>query len=103
MKLPFFTYGLGIILGAGVGETDFSGGWLEALKATGIVGICAFVLMRLEPRLRAVEAAIDRLARTMAVSFTALPYVIDAVKTQMQGIIRECDDAAAKRGEKGTG
>jgi hypothetical protein len=73
--------------------------WGELLKAGGVAAICAFVLVRLEPRLRGVESAIDRLTRMIAVMMSELPHVIEAVKGQCRDMQKELDRSAQDRGE----
>lgn len=73
--------------------------WGELIKAGGIAAICAFVLVRLEPRLRGVERSIDRLSRAILLLISELPHCIDAVKTQCKAGLSELDTAAQSRGD----
>lgn len=67
----------------------------------GAVGVVlAFVLWRLEPRMRGAECAIDRLARAIAILITELPHVLQGAKTQCAQLNEELDAAARARGEK---
>lgn len=99
MKTVVLSAYLGMIfVGASTPSAGFD--WGELIKAGGIAAICAFVLVRLEPRLRGVESAIDRLTRMIAVMLGELPHVIEAVKTQCSDMRRELDQAATQRGDK---
>lgn len=73
--------------------------WLEMVKAGGVFAICAFVLTRLEPRLRAMEAAIDRLTRSILMTMLEIPHIMEHVKTQSRDMLKELDAAAAARKE----
>jgi hypothetical protein len=67
----------------------------------GICGaILAWTLWRAEPRLRGIEAAIDRLTRMIAIMLTELPHVLEGAKAQCRVMDRELDAAARARGEK---
>lgn len=67
----------------------------------GAVGvILAFVLWKLEPRMRGAECAIDRLTRAIAIMLTELPHVLDGAKRQCAQLEAELDDAARARGEQ---
>ena len=54
--------------------------WGTLIKDTGLAGICGYVLIRLEPRLRAIESAIDRLAQLLHLIFEKLPDSMSAVR-----------------------
>lgn len=74
--------------------------WTTSLLQLGGVGGClVWFMFRSEPRLRAIEAAIDRMARSIMLLVGALPSANDAQKAQAKGIIREIDDASKARGE----
>lgn len=79
-------------------------GFMEILKQLsnygGIAVVLAWLLWKSEPRLRAIEAAIDRLVRLLAIFMIELPHVIEAVKTQCRDIIKETDKAAKERGDE---
>lgn len=67
----------------------------------GAVGvILAFVLWKLEPRMRGAECAIDRLTRAIAIMLTELPHVLEGAKRQCAQLNSELDEAARARGDK---
>lgn len=70
------------------------------INVGGIGVVLAWLLWKSEPRMRGIEAAIDRLTRMIAVFLIELPHVIDAVKLQAREAQADCDRAAAERGEK---
>lgn len=83
--------------------------WFGPLLQLGGVGAClAWFMFRSEPRLRAIEAAIDRASRTMIVMTIAIANVLEALKwhsanavrLQAEPIERELDDAAKLREAK---
>lgn len=80
--------------------------WLMPLLQFGGVGVCLIWFMfRSEPRLRAIEAAIDRITRALIVLSIAIANALEAlkwhaaesIKIQADPIIRELDDAHEKR------
>lgn len=74
--------------------------WITPLLQLGGVGGCLIWFMfRSEPRLRSIESAIDRMARSIMLLVGSLPSANDAQKLQARGLIREIDDAAKARGE----
>lgn len=74
--------------------------WTTSLLQLGGVGGClVWFMFRSEPRLRAIESAIDRMARSIMLLVGALPSANEAQKLQAKGLIREIDDAAKSRGE----
>lgn len=74
--------------------------WTTSVLQLGGVGGClVWFMFRSEPRLRQIEAAIDRMARSIMLLVGALPSANEAQKQQAKGIIREIDDAAKLRGE----
>jgi hypothetical protein len=75
--------------------------WTQSVIQLGGVGGCLIWFMfRSEPRLRQIEASIDRMARSIMLLVGSLPSANPAQKIQAEGIIREIDEAAAKRGDK---
>lgn len=74
--------------------------WITSLLQLGGVGGCLIWFMfRSEPRLRGLEASIDRMARSIMLIVGSLPSANDAQKLQARGLIREIDEAAKARGE----
>lgn len=80
--------------------------WLWPLLQFGGVGVClAWFMFRSEPRLRAIESAIDRMTRSMIVLSIAIANVLEAlqwhaaksIKTQSEPIERELDEAQKAR------
>lgn len=64
----------------------------------GAVGAClVWFMFRSEPRLRAIEAAIDRMARSILLLVIALPTSNQTTKEQAKGIQQELDDAQKAR------
>lgn len=73
-------------------------GW-EPLIQFGIAGVVlGWFMFMTEPRLRAMEASIDRMARSVLMLVIALPHATEATKSQAHGIIAELDEAARQRG-----
>lgn len=67
----------------------------------GVCGvILAWTMWRAEPRLRGIEAAIDRLTRMIAIMLTELPHVLQGAKDQCRVVMGELNVAARNRGEK---
>lgn len=67
----------------------------------GVCGlILAWTLWKAEPRLRAIERAIDRLTMMIAVMLTELPHVFDAAKAQAVAMVEQLKDAARDRGDR---
>jgi hypothetical protein len=98
MKLYTFGAFMGLqLFASSIPSAGFD--WGELIKAGGVAAICAFVLVRLEPRLRGVEKSIDRLARAMVIMISELPHVIVAVQLQCKTLQGELDRAAIERGE----
>jgi anaerobic C4-dicarboxylate transporter len=100
MKTMVLMAYMATVVAQAAGGSPMSFDWGEVIKAGGIAAICAFVLARLEPRLRGVEAAIDRVTRMIAVMLGELPHVIDAVKNQCRDMEKELDRAAQQRGDQ---
>lgn len=74
--------------------------WLMPLLQFGGVGVCLIWFMfRSEPRLRAIEAAIDRAARAMIVLSIAIADMLGskAIKLQAEPIQKELDDVIERR------
>ncbi len=77
-------------------------GWLGLAAQYGVMGIMlAWFMMRSEPRLRAIEAAIDRSSRAQLVLAMASPFLSQAGKEQVQAAIAEVDAAINARQNKG--
>lgn len=80
--------------------------WISPLLQLGGVGAClVWFMFRSEPRLRAIEAAIDRITRSLIVLSFAIANALEAIgwhaaksiKLQAEPIDRELDDAAKDR------
>jgi len=83
--------------------------WLSSLLELGGVGVClAWFMFRSEPRLRAIEAAIDRVTRSLIVLSIAIANALEAlkwqaaqsIKLQAEPINAELDEAAKARDGK---
>jgi hypothetical protein len=81
-------------------------GWISPLLQFGGVGVClAWFMMRSEPRLRAIEAAIDRITRALIVLSISIAsalealhwYAAKAIRVQAEPIEKELDEAAKLR------
>jgi hypothetical protein len=81
--------------------------WFTPLLQLGGVGAClVWFMFRSEPRLRAIEAAIDRFSRTLIVLSFAIANALEAIqwhaaksiKLQAEPIDRELDQAEKGRG-----
>lgn len=71
---------------------------ISPLIQLGAVGAClAWFMFRSEPRLRAIEGAIDRMARAILLLVIALPNATAATREQAKGIQQELDDAQKTR------
>lgn len=80
--------------------------WISPLLQFGGVGVCLIWFMfRSEPRLRAIEAAIDRVTRALIVLSIAIANALEAlqwhaaksIKAQAEPIDRELDEASHGR------
>lgn len=68
------------------------------LVNVGAIGvILAWFLWKHEPRIKAIEDALDRLSRTQLLFLIELPHVSDAAKREAKIIIQEIAEAEAKR------
>jgi hypothetical protein len=92
---------LALLISLILAETLPEGFSFMPLINIGAVGvILAFVLWKLEPRMRGAECAIDRLTRAIAIMLTELPHVLEGAKRQCSQLNTELDDAARARGDK---
>lgn len=74
--------------------------WITPLIQLGGVGVVLLWFMfKSEPRLRGIEASIDRMSRSIMLLVGSLPSANPAQKVQAEGLIREIDDAAKARGQ----
>lgn len=80
--------------------------WVTALFQMGVAGVLLWWFMsRSEPRLRAIEASIDRITRALIVLSFAISNALEAInwnhassiKPQAHAIEKELDDAAKAR------
>lgn len=85
------------LLASSMAGEDWGGKWMMLGNFGGIGVVLAWFLWKGEPRLRAIEAAIDRLVRIIAIFLIELPHVIDAVKTQCRAMTEELDKAEKAR------
>ena len=53
--------------------------------------ILAFILFRLEPRLREIEASINRINRSLLIALVALPQAKESEKEQARNILKEIE------------
>lgn len=100
---------LPILAQAAEGAASSIAPWLGPIFQYGGIGVClAWFMFRSEPRLRAIEAAIDRVTRGMVVATIAIANALEALqwhaakslKVQAETLDRELDDAAKNRGAK---
>ncbi len=72
--------------------------WLTPLaQLGGIGGVLIWFMIRNEPRLLSIEAAVDRITRAIIILTLALPDSTQKVKNQAQAINDELDEAAKLR------
>lgn len=92
--IPLFALGLGVA--DGVSGFDFS-----PLVNVGVAGVVlAWILWKMEPRMRGIESSIDRLTRMMAVFLTELPHVMEGVKATCRTQVEELDRISRERGDQ---
>lgn len=83
----------GALAGAEAGGFDAA-----PLLNVGAIGVVlAWLMWRVEPRMKANEAATDRNTRATLLLLIEIPAIAEAVKEQAQNLVAECDDAAKKR------
>jgi hypothetical protein len=88
--------GLGTAATAVAGAFDYT-----QLYVFGPLGIfCGWFMWRMEGRMKASEAALDRAVRTISLLMIEIPAIADAVKNQQKEIVTELDEAKRQRGEK---
>jgi len=68
---------------------------LYNLGAIGVV--LAWLMWRVEPRMKAMEAALDRATRATMLMLIARPEAAEAVKEQSKGLVEECSKAEEAR------
>lgn len=72
--------------------------WIGPIAQYGPVGVVlAWFMLRAEPRLMAIEAAIDRSSRAQLSLAMASPFISQQGKLEVQASIKEIDDAIAAR------
>lgn len=77
---------------------------LNLLANFGAIGVVlAWVLWRIEPQLRQLERAVDRLTRAQMLTLLALPEVEEPIKRQAQTVLRELDRINGGGGRDGNG
>lgn len=68
--------------------------WYQPLVNMGAIGIVlGWFMLRAEPRLRAIEASIDRVARALMVAVLSMKSCDASLKEQAQSIINEVEEA----------
>ncbi len=73
--------------------------WTTSLIQLGGVGAClAWFMFRSEPRLRAIEAAIDRMSRAILLIVGSVPSASDVQKQQAKDLTAEIEKAEKRRG-----
>lgn len=66
--------------------------WWQPIVQVGVAGgVLVWFMWRNEPRLRGIEASIDRLAKAVLINTLALPHVLDVTKDQVKILINEID------------
>ena len=88
--------GVGTVATAVAGAFDYS-----TLFLYGPLGIvCGWFMWRMEGRMKASEAALDRAIHTISLLMIEIPSISDAVKTQSKDIVAQIEGAKRTRGEK---
>lgn len=67
------------------------------VNGMGIAGVLAFILIKMDPRLRAIETSIDRLARAMMLLKISHPDCSRSEREEAQEILRELDEKKEKK------
>lgn len=81
--------GVGTVATAVAGAFDYS-----QLFLYGPLGImCGWFMWRMEGRMKATEAALDRAIHTISLLMIEIPAISSAVKTQQKDIIVQIDEA----------
>lgn len=65
--------------------------WSVVVGQFGIAGVLGFILVKLEPRLKAIEVSSDMLSRSMLLLVVALDQANDATKQSARSLIRTID------------
>lgn len=73
--------------------------WMPLLNIGGVGAVLAFVLWKLEPRMRGAEAAVDRQTRMLAIFLIEMPHIMEAALQQCKNMSVELDSAKKKRGD----
>lgn len=88
--------GIGVVAGSiaeAAMHTDFTP--LANIGAVGIV--LGWLMWKVEPRMKAMEASLDRATRATMLVLIEIPSIAAAIKGQAQEIVDELDEAARKR------
>lgn len=73
-------------------------GWMGAAgNAIGLGSVLFWFMFRAEPRLREIEAALNRNARTQMVMLLSIPTLSEAARKEADAIIKEIDAETAAR------
>lgn len=67
------------------------------INGLGIAGVLAYILIKMDPRLRAIEVSIDRLARAMMLLKISHPDCSRSEREEAKEVIRELDEKKEKR------
>lgn len=103
MKLlaaPFLAPGLAALLSAVGADIQNPTWWMPLANMGGIGVMLIWFMFRHEPRMKAVEAAMDRSSRTDLLRLIASPHVAPEVKDEATAIMKEIDAAERDRGKK---
>jgi hypothetical protein len=72
--------------------------WIAPIIQFGVGGgVLVWFMFQSEPRLRAIEAAIDRMARAILLLVISIPGAASAAKEQAEGIKKEIEEAEINR------
>lgn len=76
-------------------------GWIENVIQFGLGGVVLmWFMLRMEPRMRAVEESIDTISRSMLLLAVSLAPHTEAIKQQAKKIEEDLDAAARERDKK---
>lgn len=77
------------LLGTEAAATEAQNWWAPLLNTGPIGAILVWFMLRNEPRLRAIEASIDRIARALMIVVTAMKMLDKALVDEAQQILDE--------------
>lgn len=67
------------------------------INGMGIAGVLAFILIKMDPRLRSIETSIDRLARAMMLLKISHPDCSRSEREEAHDILKELDEKKEKK------